>query len=184
MHLPPIVIDQPDWLENFANKAPACPTDGAKMDLVIALARKNMEQGTGLPFGAAVFDRRTELPVGLGVNLVGKCNNSILHAETMAIMSAQAGLEGCHLGEEEGRRYELAASSEPCAMCLGAAWYAGLRRVVHGTLGPDIKPFGFGLGPGLGDLAGFFDGSGFEIKGGVRREEALGLFSGPGSGID
>ncbi len=176
MFPPRIIIDQPGWLERFADPAQVYETDEAKMDLVISLARENLRQGTGLPFGAAIFDRRTNTPVGLGSNLVSRSNNSILHAETMAIMSAQAGLQGCLLGEDQGHRFELIASSEPCAMCLGAAWYAGLRRVVHGTLGPDIRPYGYGLGPGLSDLEAFFNGTEFEIKGGVRRKEALALF--------
>ncbi len=180
MALPNIVVPQPGWLIGFVDWDRPRPGDEDKMGLVISLARENFRCGTGPPFGAAVFDRRLNLPVGVGVNLVRRAGNSLLHAETMALMSAQAGLGTFDLGQDEGRRYELVASSEPCAMCLGAAWYAGVRRVVYGTFGRQIRPYGFGLGPGLEELRRYLERNGFELAGGVMAEEALAVFTGTG----
>lgn len=176
MTIPEIVINQPDWLTGFVDWDRPYATDEEKMGLAIDLARANQGRQTGHPFGAAVFDQEIGLPVGVGVNLVGRCNNSILHAETMAIMSAQARLEVCPLTGDAGPRYELIASSEPCAMCLGAAWYAGVKRIVFGTLDHEILPFGFGLGPGLNELRPFYEQNGVELKPGVRSKEVLELF--------
>lgn len=177
MPLDNISIDQPEWLTGFVDWDLVCDSDEDKMGLAITLARINLESGTGLPFGAAVFDSDSGRSVGIGVNLVRRCNNSVLHAETMAIMSAQARLAVCNLADEAEGRYELVATSEPCAMCLGAAWYAGLRRAIYGTLGDEIKPYGFGLGPGLAELRDFLDRTGFELVPGVRSVEVLELFN-------
>ncbi len=177
MPLTKICIDLPDWMAGFTDWDLTYDSNEKKMGLALALAGNNLERGTGLPFGAAVFDSDSGRPVGVGVNLARRCNNSILHAETMAIMSAQARLAVCNLADAAGGRYELVASSEPCAMCLGAAWYAGLRRVVHGTLGDEIKPYGYGLGPGLAELRDYLDRAGFEIVSGIRAKEVLELFA-------
>lgn len=176
MGLARLKITQPQWLDEYVDWRKKYTNDDEMMGLAIDLARQNLEQGTGTPFGAVIFDCTNQRPVGVGVNLVQACNNSILHAETMAIMSAQAGLALCSLAVEEGGpAYVLAASSEPCAMCLGAAWYAGIRRIIHGTLGHEIRPFGFGLGPGLAQLRGFLESGGVEIKGGIRSAEVIEL---------
>jgi tRNA(Arg) A34 adenosine deaminase TadA len=177
MTMPTITIDQPLWLDGFVDWDRTYDSDQAKVGLAIALAKENRQRGTGLPFGAAVFDLNTSKAVGWGVNLVARCTNSILHAETMALMSAQAGLGRYQLfGGDGGGDYILAASSEPCAMCLSAAYYVGIRQTVYGTLGHEIKPYGFGLGPGLADLKDFLDANGFEYRGGIRSDEVLQLF--------
>ncbi|MBW1714139.1 MAG: hypothetical protein JRJ59_13465 [Deltaproteobacteria bacterium] len=93
------------------------PTDEDKVGLAMALARENDLRGTGLPFGAAVFQRGSGRLVGVGVNLAASHNNSLLHAETVALMAAQAALGTSSLnGSGEGKGHELAASSQPCAI--------------------------------------------------------------------
>lgn len=171
--LPEIVFNWPGWMEGFVNPNEVYPTDEDKVGLAIALARENAVHGTGLPFGAAVFQRGSGRLAGVGVNLVAGHNNSLLHAETVAIMAAQANLSTYALNEEGGEGYELAASSEPCAMCLGAAWYTGISRLVFGNLGEETRRFGFGGGPAI---EGSWDGLGrlgLEVKGGVLAGEAI-----------
>ncbi|HVG38584.1 MAG TPA: nucleoside deaminase, partial [Pyrinomonadaceae bacterium] len=90
------------------------------MGLAIALARENVERGTGGPFGAAVFEAAGGKLIAVGVNLVVPLNNSTLHGEMVAFMMAQHRLASWTLGGEEMPRHELFTSCEPCAMCLGA----------------------------------------------------------------
>ena len=37
------------------------------------------------------------------------------------------------------RRCTMYASAEPCAMCAGAAYWAGIGRIVHGLSEADLK---------------------------------------------
>jgi tRNA(Arg) A34 adenosine deaminase TadA len=90
------------------------------MRLAVELASRNVEHRTGGPFGAAIFEIDTWRIVGLGVNLVEPSNCSILHAEMVAIAMAQQTVGSYDLAAGGGVRHELATSTEPCAMCLGA----------------------------------------------------------------
>lgn len=91
-------------------------------------------------------------------------------------MSAQARLNICRLDTGEIDSYQLVASCGSCAMCLGAAWSTGFRRVVYGTTAEEVRCIGLGMGPGLGELREFFKQSGFKIFARVRSEKALEVF--------
>ena len=67
-------------------------SDEERMRLAIELARQNVLRGTGGPFGAGVFEAQGGRLVAAGVNSVTRLGNSMLHAETLAIMLAQARL--------------------------------------------------------------------------------------------
>ena len=158
-------------------------TDVEMMSLAIHLSDRNVSEGTGGPFGAAIFERRPDLGccalVSIGVNRVVPLGNSTLHGETVAIQLAQRRV-GSHTlaleegggdgdtglfyedgdgglgegGEEKGggggrrtRRFELFTSCEPCAMCLGAALWSGVSRMVCGATKADAQAIGFDEGP-------------------------------------
>ena len=87
----------------------------------VALATENVRSERGGPFGAVVV--RDDLLIATGVNVVTASNDPTAHAEVMAIRAACRALgafqlEGC----------ELYASCEPCPMCLGAIYWARVRR--------------------------------------------------------
>ena len=115
------------------------------MRLVIDLARQNIEHKTGGPFGAAVFESGTGRLVAVGVNLVESSNCSIAHAEMVAIALAQQAVGHYDLSHGGGA-HELVTSTEPCAMCLGAIPWSGVRRVVCGARGEDACEIGFDEG--------------------------------------
>ena len=52
-----------------------------RMRHVVALARRNVREGTGGPFGAAVVRADSGEVLGVGVNLVVTARNSTAHAE-------------------------------------------------------------------------------------------------------
>lgn len=116
------------------------------MGFVVELAAINVENGTGGPFGAAVFEHRTGRLVAIGVNLVESACCSHAHAEMAALANAQQTLGDFDLGAAGLSEHELVTSCEPCAMCYGAIPWSGVRRVVCGARASDAEAIGFDEG--------------------------------------
>jgi len=117
------------------------------MRFVVTLASMNVTQGTGGPFGAAVFERQSGRLVAIGMNLVLSTHCSLAHAELVALANAQRAVRHFDLGASGMPEHELVTSSEPCAMCFGAIPWAGVRRVVCGARASDAEAIGFDEGP-------------------------------------
>lgn len=146
MKFPPIRLQLPDWLADILPPPERrYDTPEARMELAIALARNNIREGTGGPFGAAVFDLDSGRLIAPGVNLVTTSNCSVAHAELMALMLAQQQVGNFSLAAA-GLRVELASSTEPCAMCLGALPWAGLAQLSCGAREEDARAIGFDEG--------------------------------------
>lgn len=133
------------------------------MALVLALTERNVQEDTGGPFGALVLDDETGRVLALGVNMAPATGNAVLHAETVALMLAAEG------GEASGRR-TLYASCEPCIMCLGAAHWAGIERVVFAALKEDAEAVGFNEGEGASSLRAAMEARGVKFRAGLMRE--------------
>ncbi len=145
--LPEVTIRLPEWVEGFLAKCPRrFPDAGDRMNLVIALARQNVRHETGGPFAAAVFDSEGRL-VAPGLNLVMAANCSVLHAEVVALAFAQKAVNRYDLSDGGRLTYELASAAEPCAMCIGAVHWSGVKRLVCGARGEDAQAIGFDEGP-------------------------------------
>ena len=142
-----ISFQLPDWLNNFSQSYQATTDLNQQMKFVISAARKNVEQETGGPFAAAIFEIETGNLVSLGINLVTTQQLSILHAEMVAITVAQTKLKTYDLGETSLPELELVTSTEPCAMCFGAIPWSGIARVVTAAKGEDAQSIGFDEGP-------------------------------------
>jgi len=143
-----ISITPPDWLVDLVNQPlPPIPEPEERMQLAIELSRRNIEHGSGGPFGAAVFDLTTYQLVGAGVNRVIPSGLSIAHAEIMAISDAQLQLGTFNLGDSGAGRFELATSCEPCAMCFGAIPWSGISSLLCGATDHDARNIGFDEGP-------------------------------------
>lgn len=161
----------PEWIDDLVDPGAPYPSDEDRMDLVLRLARENIRRGTGGPFGAAVFEADTGALVGVGVNLVAAHRNSCLHAEVMALMVAQAAVGSHLLGLPGGPVHELVTSCEPCAMCLGAVPWSGVRRVIMGALREDAQALGFDEGPVFPESYAYLAARGLQFTRGVRRAE-------------
>ena len=146
------------------------PTREERMAFVVGLARKNIENKTGGPFAAAVFDRSGGRLIAAGVNLVTTVGLSVAHAEIVAIMQAQLILGGFDLGGAGMPECELVSSTEPCAMCLGAVPWSGVRSLVCGATDGDARGVGFDEGSKRGDWARELEVRGIEVASGVLRE--------------
>ncbi len=148
MHLPSVDITLPAWVEEALPDAEyAYPTVADRMDLVIDLARRNVDSGTGGPFGAGIFEMGSGRLVAPGINMVIPGNCSVAHAEITAIMVAQKMLGTYDLGADGLPPMELVSSTEPCAMCLGAVVWSGVRRLICGARDVDARDIGFDEGP-------------------------------------
>lgn len=171
--LPSLVIRLPSWVER-ALPAPnhVYVSDAAKMQLAIDLSRLNVEHGTGGPFGAAVFNRHSNMLISPGVNLVVSCGWSGAHAEIISLALAQQIIRSHNLGSTKSRAYELFSSSEPCSMCLGAVQWSGVSRLVTGARDPDVRQIGFDEGDKSPDWEDGLISRGVSVSRDVLRDKA------------
>lgn len=169
-----LTIRLPGWIEHFLQRDPAIfPAVEHRMSFVIEAARLNVANGTGGPFAAAVFERDSGMLVSLGVNLVTSANLSILHAEMVALALAQTKL-GCYdLGGPGLPAHELVTATEPCAMCLGAIPWSGVRRLVTGARDADARAVGFDEGPKTAGWRAELEKRGISVICDVERESAV-----------
>jgi tRNA(Arg) A34 adenosine deaminase TadA len=175
--LPEVLIRVPPWVATFVASLPAAiPRREDRLRVAIELARRNVAQRSGGPFGAAVFDDAGRL-VAPGVNLVVPLGCSILHAEMVALALAQRCAGRFDLSDGGRRRYELCASTEPCAMCFGAIPWSGVSCVVCGARDEDARAAGFDEGPKLADWVGALAARGIEVVRDVLRSEAAAVLS-------
>ena len=101
----------------------------------IRLSIENVSNGGG-PFGA-VISRNGEI-IATGVNRVTANNDPTAHAEVSAIRSASQRLGTFNLSD-----CEIFTSCEPCPMCLGAIYWARLKKVYYANTKADAKAIGF-----------------------------------------
>jgi tRNA(Arg) A34 adenosine deaminase TadA len=165
---PILTVALPDWMSEVCQPGAVFPTVEEKMGLVIELARTNVARETGGPFGAAVFDMNTGEVIAPGVNLVVSTHAALAHAEMLAIALAGRALGSFDLGI---RATELVSSTEPCAMCLGAVPWSGVRRLVCGARDEDARRIGFDEGDKPSDWIGRLRTRGIDVVQDVYRAE-------------
>ena len=167
-------IELPNWLDRDQIGNPILESDEDRMRFVIGLSRKTAEAGLGGPFGAAVFEESSGELISLGANLVIDSKLSTAHAEVIALSIAQLRLDGAGTGQgaTPGSRYVLYSSTEPCAMCLGAAQWAGVSGIVCGARDEDARRIGFDEGIKHPDWLGEMRAKGIAVRRDVCRSEA------------
>ncbi len=163
----------PDWVASVMPLADhVFRDDDEKMHLAVMLAKENVRHDTGGPFGAAVFDRDTGRLIAPGVNIVVPAHWSGGHAEMVALALAQQNLKTHDLGGDGMPFCELFTSVEPCAMCLGAVPWSGVRRLVCGARDVDARRVGFDEGPKPDNWIAEMEQRGISVTRNVLREEA------------
>ena len=168
-----IVLALPDWVRPFLEKVPSVFENiEDRMRLVIELSELNVKNETGGPFGAGIFEREGGRLIAAGVNVVLDTNCSLAHAEMVCIGLAQQKLKTFDLGAEGMPAYELISSTEPCAMCLGAIPWSGIRRLICGARGRDACEIGFDEGVKVPDWADTLESRGITVVRDVLRKEA------------
>lgn len=170
---PPVTFSYPDWVDDVVGDWDRrYAADADKMRLAVALSRVNVERGTGGPFGAAIFERDTGRLVSVGMNSVVRFNNCTLHAEMVAFMTAQQRVARFSLAGDGLPVHELVTSCEPCAMCLGATLWSGVKRVIYGAAREDASRLKFEEGPVFPASYQYLEARGITIVRAVLREEA------------
>lgn len=184
------------WEDYFTRKY---TSDEEMMSLAIHLSDRNITEGTGGPFGSAIFERHADnhaTLVSIGMNRVVPLGNSTLHGETVAIQLAQRRLGSYTLmldeDKEDGlfydeshddgdekvasssrkRKFELFTSCEPCAMCLGATLWSGVSRIVCAATKDDAQAIGFDEGPVFEQSYEHLEKAGIQVTRNVLREDA------------
>ena len=104
--------------------------------LAIELSRKSVDAGGG-PFGAVIV--KNGAVIGSGSNSVVPENDPTAHAEVLAIRDACRSLGVFNLESAV-----LYTSCEPCPMCLGAIYWAGIKEVYYANTRSDATQAGFG----------------------------------------
>ena len=164
---------RPGWIAEELELERTYADDTAKMALAIELAARNVTHGGG-PFGAVMFDATNGAVIAVGANWVVAQGSSLLHAEITAIVFAQARVKSHTLAAFD---YELFASSEPCAQCLGATAWSGVRRIVCGAKASDAEAIGFDEGPRPHDWVAELEKRGIRVTLGVLADRAQGVLA-------
>lgn len=110
--------------------------DAVFLRQAIDLAVTSVSERGGGPFGAVVVSNGQV--VGTGWNQVVAHRDPSAHAEVMAIRAACRKLDRFHL-----TGCTLYASSEPCPMCLSAAYWARIARIVFANPRAEADKAGF-----------------------------------------
>jgi len=120
----------------MAHVVESAQVDARFLREAIRLSRTRMRQGRGGPFGAVVV--RDGAIVARGWNAVTSSNDPTAHAEVFAIRRA-----GRTLGSFSLAGCVLYSSCEPCPMCLAAAYWARIDRLVYAATRDDAARAGF-----------------------------------------
>ena len=94
------------------------------------------------------------------------------HAETNAIRRA---CEKLNSGDLSGAT--LYASCEPCALCFGAAWYAGIKEIVFGSSLKDIEHIDEAWGGDLAFPHDHIQETGIQVRGGVLKDDVMRMYA-------
>lgn len=170
-----VALNLPDWIKDEIDFERIYTGDEARVALAIALACGNVKHRGGGPFGAAIFTETGRL-VAVGVNRVIPQTCSVAHAEMMAFMLAQQRLQR-HRLNDDGSRFILATSAQPCCQCYGASIWAGIDELLIGARASDVMELSqFDEGPLPADWIGELEKRGIAVRRDILREQARDVF--------
>jgi tRNA(Arg) A34 adenosine deaminase TadA len=110
------------------HKTADAAADAERMRAIAAFTARSMQTKSPRPFGAAVVDTESGKTLLRALNAVRQESDPSAHAEVRAIRLATKKLRKISLAG-----YTLYSTCEPCPMCMSAALWAGLDRVVYGA---------------------------------------------------
>jgi tRNA(adenine34) deaminase len=102
--------------------------DEQRMAAIAAFTARSMLTERPRPFGASIIHTRSGKPLLRALNAVAQEFDPSSHAEVRAIRKATKRLKLLSLAG-----YTLYTTCEPCPMCMSAALWVGLDRVVYGA---------------------------------------------------
>jgi tRNA(Arg) A34 adenosine deaminase TadA len=114
-------------------KASLRPFDEALLRRAFDVARRAREGGDH-PFGSVLADADGQVLLEQGNGYSSEGRDRTAHAERVLATNASRAYDLEFL-----RRCTLYTSAEPCAMCAGAIYWAGIGRVVYGQSEKGLK---------------------------------------------
>lgn len=166
------VLSLPGWVVGSVDHDRIHATDEDRMRLAIALAAENVANGSGGPFGAAVFERGSGRLIAVGVDSVVRLNNSTAHAGMIALQLAERRIASFSLAADGHPAHELFTSSAPCTMCLGAVLRSGVTRLVSAAPREAAERIASDQGPVSAARDAGLLARGIELVDGLLRDEA------------
>jgi tRNA(Arg) A34 adenosine deaminase TadA len=141
--------------------------DSRAMTLAIEASEQALLMGD-MPFGATLVSQTGEILM-VDKNTQNSKKDCTAHAELALIRNAQTTLpQGVMKGAS------IYASGEPCAMCSGAIFWAGIARIVYAASQEDIAlALGGNTLPLKSDQVLFGADPGVSVQGPLMREEAI-----------
>jgi tRNA(Arg) A34 adenosine deaminase TadA len=112
---------------------PVRPYDEALLRQSFAVAQKSREGGDH-PFGCLIADKDGKVLMEQGNGYSSEGGDRTAHAEKLLASRAAKAFDLAFLAD-----CTLYTSAEPCAMCSGAIYWAGIGRVVFGQTEKDLK---------------------------------------------
>ncbi len=106
------------------------------MKIALEEAFTGIRNGDGGPFGAVVV--RDGEVIGRGHNRVLADHDPTMHGEVAAIRNACR-----NIGSHSLKGSVLYTTAYPCPMCMGAAMWADIERIVYGCTALDTAEIGF-----------------------------------------
>src|SRR5258708_12254463 len=92
-------------------------------------------------------------------------------------MVGEGGVKG-HGLKENGERFVLAISAQPCCQCYGATIWAGIDELLIGARSQDVEELTeFDEGPLPADWVGELEMRGIAVKRDILREQARAVFT-------
>jgi len=116
-----------------SQRPPVAPSPGPAIDLqrmtdIVAFTSRSLRTARPRPFGASIVHTKSGKRLLRALNAVAQEFDPSSHAEVRAIRKATKRLKQLSLAG-----YTLYTTCEPCPMCMSAALWAGLDRVVYGA---------------------------------------------------
>lgn len=107
------------------------PEELAALRQAIAASREALDAGNA-PYGATLVSAAGEV-LQVARNTQVTSDDFTAHAEMVAVRETTD-----RLGADAVQGSTMFASGEPCAMCAGAMFWAGVKRVVYGATNPQM----------------------------------------------
>ena len=142
------------------------------MDGALAEARAGLAQGEQ-PFGAVIAGADGEI-LARARSLKVSTGDPTAHSELLAIRAATGSL-----GRRTLEDCTFYGTCEPCPMCLGAMFNAGLPRLVLGARLRDLGDIAFAFGEYSVESFAAMVGWPVELIQGVRQAESNALYATP-----
>lgn len=147
--------------------------DLERMAAIAAFTARSLYTASPRPFGASIVHTKSGKLLLRALNAVRQEFDPSAHAEVRAIRLATKRLKQLSLAG-----YSLYTTCEPCPMCMSAALWAGLDRVVYGATIEDANRHCNQIQIPATEVASRSDMS-CVVNGPILRDECYALFTHP-----